>query len=79
MILSAFFGHNIARGRWRGGGGGGRRDEPKAEQKNVLRSRIKNKSMLQICVENNNNKTTDLMLVPSPYFFLVLELEARTC
>ena len=61
------------------GGGGGRRDEPKAEQKNVLRSRIKNKSMLQICVENNNNKTTDLMLVPSPYFFLVLELEARTC
>ena len=33
--MSAFFGHNIARGRW-----GGRRDEPKAEQKIVLRSRV---------------------------------------
>ena len=30
--LSAFFDHNIARGRWRGG----QRDEPKAEQKMSL-------------------------------------------
>ena len=36
--LSAFLGHNIARGS--GGGGGGQRDEPKAEQKIVLRSRV---------------------------------------
>ena len=35
--LSAFLGHNIARGS---GGGGGQRDEPKAEQKIVLRSRV---------------------------------------
>ena len=27
--------------------------------------------MLQICIENNNNKTTDLMLVQSPYFFVL--------
>ena len=37
--MSAFFGHNIARGS-RGGGGRGRRDEPKAAQKIVLRSRV---------------------------------------
>ena len=37
MKLSAFFGHNIARET---GGGGRRRDEPKAEQIIVLRSRI---------------------------------------
>ena len=32
MKLSAFFDHNIARGRWRGG----QRDEPNAEQKMSL-------------------------------------------
>ena len=37
MKLSAFFGHNIAR---ESGGGARRRDEPKAEQIIVLRSRI---------------------------------------
>ena len=37
----SFFGHNIARVSGGGGGGRvGRRDEPKAEQKIVLRSRI---------------------------------------
>ena len=37
--MSAFFGHNTLLGEV-GGGGGGRRDEPKAEQKIVLRSRV---------------------------------------
>ena len=40
MKLSAFFDHNIARGSGGGVGGGGRRDEPKAAQKIVLRSRV---------------------------------------
>ena len=35
--------------------------------------------MLQICVENINNKTTDLMLVQSPYFFVLLSQRTRTC
>ena len=39
--LSAFFGHNIARRA------GGRRNEPKAEQKNALRSRILRNYCLQ--------------------------------
>ena len=39
--MSAFFGHNIARGS------GGRRDEPKAEQKIVLRSRVLRNNCLE--------------------------------
>ena len=41
---SAFFGHNIARGRW---GGGDDAMNPSAEQKNVLRSRILRSYCLQ--------------------------------
>jgi len=45
----------------------------------VEREIYKNKSTLQICVENNNNKTTDLMLVQSPYFFVLCLHGARAC
>ena len=37
--MSAFFGHNIVRGSG-GGGGGGRRDEPKADEKIVIKSKV---------------------------------------
>ena len=39
--MSAFFGHNIVRGSGGGEGGGeGRRDEPKADEKIVIKSKV---------------------------------------
>ena len=45
MKMTAFFGHNIARGS--GGGGGERQDEPKAEQKIVIICRVLRNNYLE--------------------------------
>ena len=41
----------------------------------------KNKSMVQFCVQNKTmtTKITDLLLVRSPYFFVLFHQRARTC
>ena len=50
--MTAFFGHNSARGSGAGGGGGGgggggRQDEPKADQKIVISCRVLRNNYLE--------------------------------